>query len=111
MIASELARLVSEDGIKGVTSNPTIFEARDAARIRRADPELAGRDATVRAAYTEIAAEDIRRAADVLRPVYDATSGADGYVSLEVEPDLAYDTGRPFRGRKSSSARSPGRTC
>ncbi|HSL91930.1 MAG TPA: transaldolase, partial [Candidatus Limnocylindrales bacterium] len=97
MIASgELARLVSEDGIKGVTSNPTIFEKAIAGGHEYDEQiqELAGRDATVLAAYTEIVAEDIRRAADVLRPVYDASSGTDGYVSLEVEPDLAYDTER-----------------
>jgi len=100
MIASgELARLVSEDGIKGVTSNPTIFEK----AISGGDEydgqiqALAGRGASVLAAYTEIATEDIRRAADALRPVYDATSGADGYVSLEVDPDLAYDTPRTVR--------------
>jgi transaldolase/glucose-6-phosphate isomerase len=97
MIASgELARLVSEDGIKGVTSNPTIFEKAisEGHEYDEQFQELAGRDATVPVAYTEIVTEDIRRAADVLRPVYDATSGADGYVSLEVEPDLAYDTGK-----------------
>ncbi len=95
MIASgELARLVSEDGIRGVTSNPTIFE-KAISEGHEYDGQIQGladRSAGVLAAYTEIAAEDIRRAADVLRPVYDATSGADGYVSFEVEPDLAYDT-------------------
>jgi transaldolase/glucose-6-phosphate isomerase len=95
MIASgELARLVSEDGIRGVTSNPTIFE-KAISGGNEYDGQIQGladRSAGVLAAYTEIATEDIRRAADVLRPVYDATSGADGYVSLEVEPDLAYDT-------------------
>lgn len=94
LASGELARLVSEDGVKGVTSNPTIFEKAisEGHEYDAQIQELAGRDATVPAAYTEIAAEDIRRAADVLRPVHDATSGADGYVSLEVDPDLAYDT-------------------
>ena len=94
IIASgELARLVSEDGIKGVTSNPTIFE-KAISGGQEYDEQiqaLSAGGASVLAAYTEIATEDIRRAADVLRPVHDATSGADGYVSLEVEPDLAYD--------------------
>jgi transaldolase/glucose-6-phosphate isomerase len=94
IIASgELARLVSEDGIKGVTSNPTIFE-KTISGGHEYDEQiqaLASGGASVLAAYTEIATEDIRRAADVLRPVHDATSGADGYVSFEVEPDLAYD--------------------
>jgi transaldolase/glucose-6-phosphate isomerase len=97
MIGSgELARLISEDGIKGVTSNPTIFE-KAISTGHEYDEQvqaLAGRGATVLAAYTEIATQDIRAAADVLRPVYDATSGADGYVSLEVDPDLANDTPR-----------------
>jgi transaldolase/glucose-6-phosphate isomerase len=94
IIASgELARLVSEDGIKGVTSNPTIFEKAISGGHEYDEQiqALAAGGASVLAAYTEIATEDIRRAADVLRPVHDATSGADGYVSFEVEPDLAYD--------------------
>ncbi len=91
-----LARLVSEDGIKGVTSNPTIFEKAVSggheydAQIQ----SLAASGTGVLDAYAAIAAEDIRRAADVLRPVYDAAGGADGFVSLEVEPGLASDTGK-----------------
>jgi transaldolase/glucose-6-phosphate isomerase len=94
LIASgELARLVAEDGIKGVTSNPTIFEKAISGGPEYDDQiqALASGGASVPEAYTEIATEDIRRAADALRPVYDETSGADGYVSLEVDPDLAYD--------------------
>ncbi len=89
-----LLRLVSQDGITGVTSNPTIFEKAISAgkeydgQIRN----LAGRSVGVMEAYKEIVTEDIRNAADVLRPVYDTSSGADGYVSLEVDPDLAYET-------------------
>lgn len=91
-----LLRLVSEDGIKGVTSNPTIFE-KAITGGREYDEQIqdiAGRGAGVMGAYKEIVTEDIRNAADVLRPVYDTSSGADGYVSLEVDPDLAYDTAR-----------------
>lgn len=97
MIASgELARLVSEDGIKGVTSNPTIFEKAisEGHEYDAQIQEISAAGRGLMAAYTEIVTEDIRRAADVLRPVHDATSGEDGYVSLEVEPDLAYDTQR-----------------
>ncbi len=89
-----LLRLVSEDGITGVTSNPTIFEKAISAG-REYDEQiqaLADRGAAVMEGYKEIVTEDIRTAADVLRPVHDASSGADGYVSLEVDPDLAYDT-------------------
>jgi transaldolase/glucose-6-phosphate isomerase len=94
IVSGELGRLVSEDGIKGVTSNPSIFE-KAISGGHEYDGQiqaLAASGASVLEAYTEIATEDIRRAADVLRPVYDASSGGDGYVSLEVDPDLAYDT-------------------
>jgi transaldolase/glucose-6-phosphate isomerase len=91
-----LKRLVQEDGMRGVTSNPTIFE--------KAIAHGTDYDETIRAAlaenpkaetgkiYERLAMEDIRAAADVLRPVYDETGGADGFVSLEVSPHLAHDT-------------------
>jgi transaldolase len=91
-----LLRLVSENGITGVTSNPTIFE-KAISGGREYDKQihaLATRGAGVMEAYKEIVTEDIRSAADVLRPVYDASSCADGFVSLEVDPDLAYDPDR-----------------
>ena len=95
MIASgELARRIAEDGIRGVTSNPTIFEKAVSsghdydAQIRA----LARGGTTLLEAYKAIVTDDIRAAADVLRPVYDASLGDDGYVSLEVDPDLARDT-------------------
>ena len=94
--SGELLRMVSEDGIKGVTSNPTIFE-KAISGGREYDEQfqaIAARGAGVMEAYKEVVTEDIRNAADVLRPVYDTSSGADGYVSLEVDPDLAYDTAR-----------------
>ncbi|WP_376791028.1 transaldolase [Thermoflexus sp.] len=91
----ELARWI-ERGVTGVTSNPTIFERAittspaydDAIRKELArDPEI---DSV--ALYEALAIEDIRMAADLLRPVYEATEGADGFVSLEVSPHLADDT-------------------
>ena len=95
MIASgELGRRIAEDGIRGVTSNPTIFEKAVSSgsdydgQIR----ELARAGTPLLEAYKEIVTLDIRAAADVLRPVYDAAGGDDGYVSLEVDPDLARDT-------------------
>ena len=95
MIASgELARRIAEDGIKGVTSNPTIFE-KAVSTGHDYDEQIAALakgGATLPEAYTAIVTDDIRAAADVLRPVYDATGGDDGYVSLEVDPDLARDT-------------------
>src|SRR3972149_2241934 len=95
MIASgELARRIAEDGIRGVTSNPTIFEKAVSsghdydAQIR----SLARAETPLPDAYKAIVTDDIRAAADVLRPVYDVSGGDDGYVSLEVDPDLARDT-------------------
>jgi transaldolase/glucose-6-phosphate isomerase len=92
--SGKLARLVSEDGIKGVTSNPTILE-KAISGGHEYDGQLralAERGARVSEAYIEIVAEDIRSAADVLRPLHDATGGEEGYVSLEVDPVLSYDT-------------------
>ncbi len=86
-----LAQLIQEDGLKGITSNPAIFEkaiaeSDDYAAAIAASPQL-----ETQTLYEQLALEDIRRAADVLRPVYDATSGRDGYASLEVSPRLAHD--------------------
>ncbi len=93
----ELKRLVEEDGLTGVTSNPAIFEKAIAGSTDYADLLETFRqqkDWDVVALYEELAIHDIRDAADVLRPVYDGTNGRDGYVSLEVSPYLAHDTER-----------------
>ena len=91
-----LKRLVAEDGIRGVTSNPTIFEKAIAGST---DYDVALRhmlaqdpNREIGKLYEPLAIEDIQAAADVLRPVYDETRGDDGYVSLEVSPHLAHDT-------------------
>ena len=91
----ELRRLIERDGLKGVTSNPSIFEK----AIGESD-EYAGAieqyldegDHSVADIYEHLAIADIRAAADVLRPVYERTQGRDGYVSLECSPYLANDT-------------------
>jgi len=92
--SGELRRLIEQDGIRGVTSNPTIFEkaVSSGTDYDAQLSALAGEGATAESAYQRIVVDDIRSAADVLRPVYDASKGGDGYVSLEVEPDLAHDT-------------------
>lgn len=88
-----LARLVAQDGLSGVTSNPTIFEkaisgtALYDADLARAKAEAA--DAEAR--FERLAIPDIRAACDILRPVHEATGGDDGYASLEVSPRLAAD--------------------
>jgi transaldolase/glucose-6-phosphate isomerase len=91
----KLERLVVQDGLTGVTSNPSIFEK---AIAESGDYDASLKDAEERGdfdvmtLYERLAIEDIQRAADVLRPVYEATKRADGYVSLEVSPYLAMDT-------------------
>ena len=92
--SGELARLVAEHGVRGVTSNPTIFQkAMSGSKAYQAQFEaLAGRGATADAIYEACAVEDIRRGADLLRGVFDASGGQDGFISLEVSPKLASDT-------------------
>ncbi len=90
-----LERLIKEDGVKGVTSNPAIFEkaiagSDDYVEIIRDLAKQADCDAE--SVYKQIAVGDIQDAADILRPVYLASEGRDGYVSLEVSPRLAHDT-------------------
>jgi transaldolase/glucose-6-phosphate isomerase len=96
LIASgELERMVEEDLLRGVTSNPAIFEkaitgsddySAEIARLRSEGVNDA------KEIYEHIAIRDIQDAADILRGVYDETEGRDGYVSLEVSPSLAHDT-------------------
>src|SRR5499426_2548547 len=92
----ELKRLVEEDGIRGVTSNPTIFEKAIAGSTDYDDTlrALLTKDPKTEVGnlYERLAIEDIQMAADVLRAVFDETGGADGYVSFEVSPHLAHDT-------------------
>ena len=90
-----LKRLVDDDGLRGVTSNPSIFEQAIGHSDEYDDAIARILDANDRAIgeiFEELAVEDIKQATDVLRPVYDATKGADGYVSIEVSPYLAHDT-------------------
>jgi len=91
----ELKRLVDEDGLGGVTSNPAIFEKAITGSTDYADAlaELQKRkDLDAMGVYEILAIKDIQDAADILRPVYDSTKMRDGYVSLEVSPFLARDT-------------------
>src|SRR4051812_16305718 len=94
--SGELRRLVEEDSLRGVTSNPTIFnqailgapdyddQLGDCARAGKSTREI----------FQEMAIKDIQDGCDVLRSVYDETNGYDGYVSFEVDPDLAFDTAK-----------------
>jgi transaldolase len=96
--SGKLHRLIDEDGVSGITSNPTIF-----AKALHGDSEY---DSAIRrflhdspdldhqSLFERIEVEDLQMAADVLRPVYDRTGGNDGFASIEVSPHLAYDTER-----------------
>jgi transaldolase len=88
-----LARLIEQDGLTGVTSNPTIFEKAMGGSDRYDDALAAAaeRSGDPREIFFETAFADIREAADLLRDVYDATNARDGYVSFELPPDLADD--------------------
>jgi transaldolase len=89
-----LAQLIDDDGIKGVTSNPTIFDKAMAAGEGYDEQlkECAAKGLSIEDSYWALVVQDVGNAADLLRPVYDATSGADGFVSVEVSPELAHDT-------------------
>jgi transaldolase len=100
--SGELARLVSEDSLRGMTSNPSIFEK---AILGSSDydedlKELAAEGLDARKIYDRIAVKDVRLAADVLAPVHRESHGRDGFVSLEVAPDLAFDTERTIEGAR-----------
>src|SRR3954454_14585139 len=89
----ELERLIREDGVSGVTSNPTIFEKAIAGTDRYTDAleEAARRGLNARETFFELGFRDIRDGADLLREVFDRTEGQDGYVSFELPPELADD--------------------
>lgn len=92
--SGELQRLVVEDGVSGVTTNPSIFE-RAIAESHDYDEEirtLALEGKNKQEIYESLAIADVQMVADLLRPTYDRTDGRDGFVSLEVSPRLAYDT-------------------
>ena len=93
--SGELKRLIAEDGITGITSNPTIFQkaisgSKDYDASLRSMLGKGIRDE--KELFLGLAFEDISRAADLLWPVYQKSGGLDGFVSIEVSPDLAYDT-------------------
>ena len=92
--SGELKRLVDEDGLSGVTSNPAIFEKAIASSDLYADQlrDLAEKKMGAQEIYEALAVKDIQMAADVLATVYERTGGKDGFVSLECSPLLANDT-------------------
>src|SRR5205085_10677976 len=89
-----LKHLINEDGIKGVTSNPTIFEKAMGTGDAYDDGlrACASDGLSIEDTYWHLVTEDVAAAADLLRPAYDASDRTDGFVSVEVSPDLAPDT-------------------
>ena len=103
-----LKRYIDEFSVTGLTSNPTIFDhaiknstAYDAAIRKKLDEGKSGEEL-----FFELALEDLTRAADLFRPIYDRTNGVDGWVSLEVSPLLAHDTTSTVAAAKSLHARA-----
>ena len=94
--SGELKKLIDEDGLRGVTSNPTIFEKaiNGSQDYDTALSQLARAGRTVDEIYEALVIDDIRRATDLFRPLFLASDGLDGYVSLEVSPKLANETQR-----------------
>lgn len=89
-----LRKLVEDDGISGVTSNPTIFQ-KAIGSSSDYDEDLrtyAGQGEDAEGIFKKLASNDIAMGADILRPTYDRTSGQDGFISIEVSPDAAHDT-------------------
>jgi transaldolase len=107
LIGSGSLEKLRQRGIRGVTSNPTIFEKAIANTntYDSAIEELGKRGMDARQIFEQVAIEDIRAACDVLRPVFDATKGQDGYVSYEVSPELAFNTKETLADAKRLFAR------
>jgi transaldolase len=97
-----LERMTVEDAVVGVTSNPTIFQKALSggdwydAQLR----EVAAYEADLKEIFVALAVEDIKQACDVLHPAWERTNGVDGYVSIEVDPTLAYDCEATFAEAK-----------
>jgi transaldolase len=94
LASGQFKRMLAEDGILGVTANPTIFE-KSISHGQAYDDQIShliNEGKSTNEIYEAVVIQDIRTVADLLRPVYERTDGKDGYVSLEVSPDLANDT-------------------
>jgi transaldolase len=94
----ELARLMREDAVVGVTSNPTIFQKAmsEGTHYDEQLKEVLEQETAPKEIFLQLAVRDIQAACDLMRPVWDEGHGRDGYVSLEVDPELAYDREETF---------------
>jgi len=107
MTTGKLKRLIDEDGLRGMTSNPTIFQKAIGKGEDYAEElkQLARSGSSVSDVYEALVVKDIGSAADIFRPVYDSENGGDGFVSLEVSPLLANDTQATIKEAKDLWAR------
>src|SRR5579859_6343919 len=94
LASGQFKRMLDEDGVVGVTANPTIFEKSISSGHAYDEQisQLISAGKSTNDIYETLVIQDIRTVADLLRPIYDQTEGKDGYVSLEVSPELAHDT-------------------
>jgi len=95
LVSGQFKKLLDEDGVVGVTANPTIFQK----SISHGDAydeqitQLIKEGKSTNEIYEALVITDVQTVADILRPIYDRTNRQDGFVSLEVSPDLAHNTG------------------
>src|SRR5947209_229529 len=94
LVSGQFQGLMDNDGVVGVTANPTIFQksVSHGTAYDEQMTQLISEGKSVNEIYEAMIIQDIRTVADMLRPIYDRTNMGDGYVSLEVSPDLAHDT-------------------
>ena len=106
--SNTLRHYVDELSVTGLTSNPTIFDhaIKNSAAYDAEITEKSKQDKSGEALFFELALEDLTRAADLFRPIYEKTNGVDGWVSLEVSPLLAYDTASTIAAAKDLFARA-----
>lgn len=101
LTSGSLAKLIEEKNVTGVTTNPAIFAAALANAEVYGQAIAEHRDKSVEAAITEITSDDVAAACDLFRPIYDASNGVDGRVSIEVDPRLAHDTAQTIAQAKA----------
>ncbi len=108
LTSGTLQRYVNELSVTGLTSNPTIFEqaVNNSSAYTTAIGRMLRQGKTPESVFFELALEDLTRAADLFRPIFDRTDGVDGWVSLEVSPLLAYDTAGTLAAAKDLFARA-----
>src|SRR5271157_1208255 len=103
-----LKRYIAELSVTGLTSNPTIFDhaIKNSTAYDGAIREGLAKGKSGEALFFDLALDDLTRAADLFRPIYDQTNGVDGWVSLEVSPLLAYDTKSTIAAARELHARA-----